>query len=77
MRMDGLTIQQKPARPATLFAHDFDLCVVGPKRHQPPLVLDPEHTVCVKCAEDMPVRAANELIVSMCFHDFIILPLPV
>lgn len=74
--MDGLTLQQKPTRPPALLADDLDLCVVGPKRHQPPLVLDPEHTVCVKRAENMPVWAANELIVSMCFHDFIILPLP-
>ncbi len=77
MRMDGLTIQQKPARPATLLADNLDLCVIGPKRYQPPLVLDPEHAACVVCPEDMPVWAANELIVSMCFHNFIILPLPV
>lgn len=74
--MDGLPIQLEPIYQSTLLADDLDLCVVGPKRYQPPLVLDPEHAVCVKCAEDMPVWAANELIVSMCFHDFIILPLP-
>ena len=69
MRMDGLTIQQKPARPATLFADNLDLCVIGSKRYQPPLVLDPEHAVCVVCPEDMPVRAANELIRPLLFHD--------